>query len=393
MEFWLVQPNPMLMIPGPTPVPEAVLEVLARPPIGHRSPEFKAVLQSVYAALPPLFGTKRPVYVYTASGTGAMEAALVNTVPAGGAILVLSCGVFSQRWAEIANTLGLTVHVQTVPAGHAHDLTQLEAFLKGPDARNVQAVCCIHNETSTGVMNPVAEIARIVRAYSDALVIVDTVTSLGAVAFEMDAWGVDVAVSGSQKGFMLPPGLAFLACSERALARHQQVSAPGYYFNFTHAEKNTAAGQTPWTPALGLIRGLEKALELMHAEGVQAIEARHRLNQQMIRQAATAMGLSLFVPDEQIASPAITAILPPEGISVDDIRAGIKRDFAITLANGQKDLTGKIFRVGHLGAIFPRDMLTVVSALEATLARLGYTGCQAGAGSAAAQQVWRQAHG
>ncbi len=376
-----------LMIPGPTPVPEEILEVLARPPIGHRSPEFKEVLKDVYSNLQWAFQTQRPVYLYTASGTGAMEAALVNVLNPGDEVLVLSCGVFSQRWAEIAKELGLQVHLQEAPAGQPHDVGKLETLLKSEQGKTIKAVCMIHNETSTGVINPVEELAKVIRENSDALVIVDTVTSLGATHFKMDEWGVDIAVSGSQKGFMLPPGLSFLAVSERALQAHQQCSNPGYYFNFTKYEKGIAGATTPYTPAVSLIRGLQKALEMMKAEGIDGTTQRHLRNRDMVRAAARAMALPLFVEAEAYASPSVTSIVPPEGLSVDAIRAGIKEQFNITIANGQKDLTGKIFRIGHLGAIFPRDILMTIASLEVVCHQLGYSKAPLGAGIAAAQEV------
>lgn len=383
----LMKADPLLMIPGPTPVPNAVLEVLARPPIGHRSEAFKAILKEVYAGLQWVFQTQQPVFLYTASGTGAMEAALVNTLNPGDEILVLACGVFSLRWAEIARELGLVVHLQEVPAGSANSAADLEAFLKSPYGPTLKAVCMIHSETSTGVLNPIAQLAQVVRAHSDALVIVDTVTGLGAAPLLFDEWGLDIAVSGSQKGFMIPPGLAFLAASERAMAAHRQCRAPGYYFNFTKSEKNVGSGQTPYTPAINLTCGLQKALELMQADGLDELLQRHRKNQRMVRQAARAMGLSLFVKSDDEASLSVTSIVPPEGVSVDAIRAAMREQFSITIANGQKELAGKIFRIGHLGAVFPRDVFTVIAALEMVLHQLGYDQTPLGAGVAATQEV------
>jgi aspartate aminotransferase-like enzyme len=380
-----MKPDPMLMIPGPTPVPQEVLEVMARPPIGHRSPEFKAILKDVYAGLQWIFQTQRPVFLYTASGTGAMEAAMVNVLNPGDEILVLSCGVFSHRWAEIANELGLVVHLQEVPAGQPSNAEDLTTFLNSDYGPRIKAVYMIHSETSTGVLNPVKALTQIIRTHSDALVIVDTVTSLGAAPFHFDDWDIDIAVSGSQKGFMIQAGLAFLAVSERAMKAHQQVKAPGYYFNFSKYEKNIEPGQTPYTPAISLIRGLQKALELMQAEGLENITRRHFRNQMMVRNAVRAMGLPLFVESDAFASPAVTSILPPDGVSVDHIRAGLKDKFGIIVANGQKELLGKIFRIGHLGAIFPRDMLTTLSSLEVVLHELGFNKTPLGTGVAAAQ--------
>ncbi len=382
----------LLMIPGPTPVPATIMEAMARPAMGHRSGEFKAIMKEVYAGLKWVFQTEQPVFMYSASGTGAMEAALVNTVHPGEEILVLACGVFSMRWAEIAKELGIKVHLQSVPAGQANSAEELEQFLKSPEGQNVKAVCMIHSETSTGVLNPVEQFSQIIRAHSNALVVVDTVTGLGAAPFYFDKWGIDIAVSGSQKGFMIHPGLAFLAVSPKAMAVHQQCQNPGFYFNFSKNEKNIEPGQTPYTPAVSLARGLQEALRLMKEEGLDAIWQRHRLNQHMTRAAMRAMGLTLFVQDDAIASPSVTSIVPPSGVSVDDIRAGLRDHFSMTVANGQKDLMGKIFRIGHLGAVFPREVLTAVAATEAVMHKLGFNQAPLGAAVAAAQKEWIQ-HG
>ena len=377
----------LLMIPGPTPVPQAILEVLARPPIGHRSEGFKKILNDVYTGLQWVFQTKQPVLLYTASGTGAMEAALVNVLNAGDTVLVLDCGVFSHRWAEIAKTLGLTVQLLSVPPGEPNLPETLAQTLNGPEGKNIKAVCLIHSETSTGVMNPIQELTRVVREHSEALVIVDTVTSLGATEFKFDDWGVDIAVSGSQKGFMLPPGLAFLAVSERAMAAHKQCATPGYYFNFSKYEKSQSTLQTPYTPAITLTCGLQKALSLLQEEGLEGVFARHALNRKMARESMLALGLPLLVKDDQYASPATTAVYPGEGASVDAVRAAMRERFSITIANGQKDLAGKIFRIGHLGAIFPRDMLTVISCLETVYHQHGFTQAQPGVATGKAQEV------
>jgi aspartate aminotransferase-like enzyme len=386
----MIKADPMLMIPGPTPVPASVLEVLARAPIGHRSSEFKATMKSVYTRLKWIFQTEQPVFLYTASGTGAMEAALVNTVNPGELVLVLSCGVFSKRWAEIAKTLGMNVTLQEIPDGQAFSPDDVAGILKAQSG--FKAVCLIQSETSTGVLNPVESLTAAIKQHSDALVFVDTVTSLAAAPFYMDQWGVDIAVSGSQKGFMTPPGLAFLAVSERAMAAHKTCKTPGYYFNFTQNEKNIESGQTPYTPAVSLIRGLDKALEMMQTDGLEAIFKRHQLTQSMAREAMRRLGLALFVESDILASPAVTSVIPPQGVSVDDIRAGLREQFGITIANGQKDLIGKIFRIGHLGAIFPRDMLTTLSALEILLYQSGYRQYPLGTAVGAAQEVMVASH-
>lgn len=360
-----------LMIPGPTPLPEAVRVELARPAIGHRGAEFKAVLKQVLPGLQWLFQTTRDVLLYTASGTGAMEAALVNTLNPGDEVLVLSCGVFSQRWVEIAKSLGLRVEVMSVPPGEANSLEGLKERLAQDTERRLRAVLLTHSETSTGVLNPVQAMCAVIRAHG-ALSIVDVVTSLGATAFYFDDWQVDIAISGSQKGFMLPPGLSFLALSERAWQAHQACVNPGYYFNFTRYRKAQAEFTTPYTPATPLILALKVALEMMREEGLEAIWSRHARLQAMTRAGAEALGLSLLVPELAIASPAVTPIRPPGNITVDAIRAGLKEHFSIVVADGQKELKGNIFRIGHLGYIFERDVLMTLASLEVVLTDLGH---------------------
>lgn len=373
-----------LMIPGPTPLPDAVRQALARPPVGHRSPEFRRVLERVLPRLQWIFQTESDVFLYTASGTGAMEAALANTLNAGDKVLVLACGVFSRRWAEIAEALGLDVELLEVPYGEPTPVDLLKSRLAEDTDKAVRAVCLIHSETSTGVLNPVQDLAAVIRDHG-ALSLVDTVTGLGAAEFKFDDWGVDLAVSGSQKGFMIPPGLSFLAVGKRAWQAHEQCRHPGYYFNFSKTKKAQAEFNTPWTPSTALILALEAALDLMEAEGLENIIRRHARLQAMTRAGARAMDLDLFVSDDALASPAVTSILPPPGVSVDGIRAGLKQRFGLIVANGQKELKGKIFRIGHLGHQGERDVLMTLAALETVLIDLGYK--PAAGGTDAARDV------
>jgi aspartate aminotransferase-like enzyme len=381
----------LLMIPGPTPLPESVREVLGRPAIGHRSAEFKEVLKRVFPNLRWIFQSKNQVFLYTASGTGAMEAALSNTVNAGERILVLVNGVFSQRWSEIAKTLGIVVETLDVPPGEAHTPALLREYLQANQGTEYKAIMLTHSETSTGVLNPVRELTQICReSHPEALVIADTITSLGAADFSLDDWDIDIAVSGSQKGFMLPPGLSFLALSDRAWQAHQQCKAPGYYFNFTRYQKAQLENTTPYTPATPQITGLDVALQLMMDEGLENIVRRHTQLRDMTRAGLRAMGLSLFVSQDQYASLSVTSFLPPDGVSVDTVRANLKKRFGIVIADGQKELKGKIMRIGHLGHVSQRDMLTTLSALEAVLRDLGVN-VPNGAGVAAAIQLQQEA--
>jgi aspartate aminotransferase-like enzyme len=377
----------LLMIPGPTPLPEAVRDVLSRTAIGHRSAEFKDVLKRVFPNLQWIFQCKNQVFLYTASGTGAMEAALCNTVNPDERILVLVNGVFSHRWAEIAKTLGISVETLDVPPGEAHTPDLLREYLQATQNTVYKAIMLTHSETSTGVLNPVAELTTVCReTHPNALIIADTITSLGAAHFNLESWDIDIAVSGSQKGFMLPPGLSFLALSNRAWQAHQQCKNPGYYFNFTRYQKAQLENTTPYTPATPQILGLDVALQLMMEEGLDALVQRHTQLRDMTRAGLKAMGLELFVPQDVFASPSVTSFVPPNGVSVDAVRAGLKKRFGIVIADGQKDLKGKIMRIGHLGHVSQRDVLTTLSSLEAVLTDLGVS-VPSGAGVAAAIQV------
>ena len=361
----------LLMIPGPTPLPDAVRAALSAPAVGHRSAEFKEILKRVFSGLQWLFRSKNDVLLYTSSGTGAMEAALCNTLNPGDRILVLVNGVFSQRWADIAKTLGLAIETLNVPAGETPTPALLrEALTQATEP--FRAVMMTHSETSTSVLSPLKELTQVVRELSpESLVIADTVTSLGAADFDFDGWDLDIAVSGSQKGFMLPPGLAFLTYSDRAWKAHQQCKNPGFYFNFTRYQKAQQEFTTPYTPATALILALDIALQMMREEGLENIVSRHQKLQRMTRAGLRGMGLDLFVPDDRLASPSVTAFVPPDGVTVDAIRAGLKKQFAIVIADGQKELKGKIARIGHLGYVSEREVLTVLSALEAVLLGLG----------------------
>jgi aspartate aminotransferase-like enzyme len=380
-----VKQTDILMIPGPTPLPDAVREVMSRPAIGHRSAEFKTVLKRVLPRLQWIFQTKSDVFLYTASGTGAMEASIINTLNPGDTVLALVCGVFSARWAEVAETLGITVERLTVPAGEPNLAEPLQQRLAQDSGKTIKAVMFTHSETSTGVLSPVQQLAQIIRDHG-ALSIVDAVTSMGATDVPVDDWGLDLVISGSQKGFMIPPGLSFLSVSERAWAAHKQCKQPGYYFNFTKYKKAQDDFTTPYTPATHLILGLDAALEMMEIEGLQAIFERHHRLRDMTRAGVRAMGLECLVKDDAYASTAATAVIPPDGVSVAQIRQGLKERFGIVVADGQKELKGKIFRIGHLGHVGEREVFMVLAALEAVLIQHGVA-IESGTAIAAAQGV------
>ena len=360
-----------LMIPGPTPVPESVLLAMAKHPIGHRSSEFSAILEETYADLKWLFQTQNDVFIYTSSGTGAMEAALSNLINEGDKVLSLVIGNFGNRWAKIAASCGADVEKIEVPAGQAINPEVLKEKLDADVNKEIKIVTLTHNETSTGVTNPLKELAAIIKAHG-AVSVVDGVTSVGAIECNMDEWGIDVLISGSQKGFMIPPGLAFLAASEKAFKLHEQCKHPSFYFDWSAYKKSVKANSTPYTPAVNLIVALNEALKMMKKDGLENILARHAKHAKALRAAIKKIGLKLMVEDDAIASNAITSVYPPEGISVPDIRSTLKKDFDIVVANGQNDLKDKIFRMGTLGFVCDRDVLAAIASLEASLYKLGY---------------------
>jgi aspartate aminotransferase-like enzyme len=372
----------MLMIPGPTPVPENVLLALAKHPIGHRSGEFSQIMADVTANLKWLHQTVNDVLMLTVSGTGAMEAGIINFFSPGDRVLVVHNGKFGERWAEVATAFALDVQEVTAPWGQPIDPNAVKLALDADIAKAIKGVIVTHSETSTGVINDLETIAKYVKAHG-ALIIVDAVTSMGAVNVPIDTWGLDVVCSGSQKGFMIPPGLGFVTVSPKAWAAYKVAKLPRYYMDLGKYSKGAAKNTTPFTPPVNLIFALQAALTMMKAEGLENIFARHQRHMHASRAAVTAMGLALYAPEGH-GSPAITAVSSTEA---EQIRSVMKKKFDIVLAGGQDDLKGKIFRIGHLGFVCDRDILTALAALEATLVELGHTGFTPGAGVAAAAQV------
>ncbi len=360
-----------LMIPGPTPVPETVLLAMAKHPIGHRSGEFEAILKYCYEGLKEIFQTKNDVFIYAASGTGAMEAALSNLINEGDKVLSLVIGNFGNRWAKIAKSLGAEVQTIDKAYGETVSVEELKAVLDADVNKEIKIVTMTHSETSTGAKNDVQALCKLVQEHG-ALSVVDGVTSVSAMEVKMDEWGIDVLVSGSQKGFMIPPGLSFLAASDKAYAVYEQCKHPSFYFDWAAHRKAVRNNTTPYTAAVNLIFALQAAIEMIKEEGMEKIYARHKKHALAIRSAIRAIGLKLFVEDDDKASYSITSILPPEGVSVPDIRSGLKKDYDIIVANGQNDLKDKIFRMGTLGFVSERDVLTAVASLEAVLYKLGY---------------------
>ncbi|MBW5397106.1 pyridoxal-phosphate-dependent aminotransferase family protein [Brachyspira pilosicoli] len=358
-----------LMIPGPTPVPESALIEMAKHPMAHRSKEFSNILKEVYEDLKYVFQTKNDVFLFTASGTGAMCAALENIVNEGDKVLCLVIGNFGARWAKIAESRGAEVIKLEVPLGEVIKPQMLEEALN--KNKDIKIVTLTHSETSTGAANDVKTLCSIIKKHG-ALSVVDGITSLCAMEFKTDEWNIDVALSGSQKGFMIAPGLSFLTASEEAFKMHEQCKYPSFYFNWKEHKKSLAKDTTPFTPAVSLISSLHISLKMIKEEGIENVNKRHKKLSLALRAAIKTIGLKLFVEDDNNASYAITSILPPEGITVPDIRKTLKDDYDIIVANGQGSLENKIFRIGTLGFVCERDLIMAVGALEASLIKLGY---------------------
>lgn len=376
----------MLMIPGPTPVPEQVLLAMAKHPIGHRSGDFSKLIGEVNQNLKWLHQTQNEVLVLAASGTGAMEAGIINFLSAGDRVLVGCNGKFGDRWAEVCDAYGLQTERVTAEWGKALDPEVFREKLESDTEKQIKAVIITHSETSTGVINDLETINRHVKAHGEALIIVDTVTSIGATSVPSDEWGLDVVASGSQKGYMIPPGLGFVAVSPKAWEAYKTAKLPRYYLDLGKYRKSAAKNTTPFTPAINLYYALHAALRMMQAEGLENIFARHHRLLTATRAAIKAMGMPLFAADE-CASPAITAVMP-SGVEAEQIRSIMRKRFDIALAGGQDHLSGQIFRIGHLGFVSDRDILSAIGALESTLQELGYENFTPGAGVAAAARVF-----
>jgi len=353
-----------LRIPGPTPCPPDVLAASAQPMINHRGPEFANVLGNVSEGLKWVFGTSSEVFSLTASGTGGLEAAIVNVLSPGDLVLSISVGSFGERFANIAKSYGAKVDTYAVEWGQAADPAVIEARLKANP--NYKAILVTHNETSTGVTNPLKEIAAVAKPH-DCLIIVDAVSSLSSIPCPVEEWGLDVVISGSQKGWMSPPGLAFVWLSEKAWAANVNATMPRFYFDLARAKSSLEKEQTPWTPALSVFFALDHAFSLMREEGLESIYERHRKAGELTRSLAEQNKLELFA-NKNYASNTVTAIKWPEHIDGKKISSLAREKFDVVIGGGQAKLQGKIFRIGHLGHFkleeIEDSVLTVVNLLE-----------------------------
>lgn len=359
----------LLMIPGPTPVPQSVLLAGAKPMINHRGPEFAALLAEVTAGLKRVFQTDHDVFILTASGTGGLEAAIVNVLSPGDLVLSVSIGVFGDRFATIAKTFGAKVESLNFEWGQAVDPEKLRARLAADKKKDIKAVLVTHNETSTGVANDLSTIGPVVREHG-ALLLVDGISSLLAMDCQTDAWSLDVVVAGSQKAFMIPPGLAFIAISDRAWAAMAGAKMPRFYWDLKKAKDYLERGQTPWTPAVPQFFQLREALKILEAEGLQACFARHARLAAAVRAGVGALGLKLFA-DPAHASNAVTSVKKPDGIEVSALRKLMLQKYGVVLAGGQQQLQNEIFRIGHLGYVSEPEIIATLGALGLALRELG----------------------
>lgn len=373
----------ILRIPGPTPIPPRVQQAMSRPMIGHRSGQFSKLFAETAAKLKPFFGTTQDVLVVTGSGTSALEMAVVNTVQPGEEVAVLVSGAFGERFAKICERFGIIAHRLDVAWGEAITPEALAPFLA--DKPQVKAVFATYCETSTGVLNPIKELAQVVRQKTDALFIVDAVSCLGAVPCEMDEWGLDIVVTGSQKAFMLPTGLAFIAVSERAWNVIDQIKAQAFYLDLKAYRKSFAEKTTPYTPAVSLVFGLEEVIAVMEEEGLETIIKRHELMRDMTRAAMSALGIPLMTKDEY-GSPTVTSLDPQGLFDAEELRKVLRTKHNLIIAGGQQHLKGKIFRIGHMGYCEPLDVIQIIAAIEMALKQIGYE-VELGKGVKAAQEV------
>ncbi|MFJ8233249.1 pyridoxal-phosphate-dependent aminotransferase family protein [Streptomyces sp. NPDC094448] len=339
-----------LQIPGPTNVPDQVLRAMSAPTCDHRGPEFAALTTRLLDVIRPVFGTSGPVVIYPSSGTGAWEAALVNTLSPGDRVLCFETGHFSTLWEEMARSLGLRTEIVPGDWRHGADPDELARRLAADTDHSVKAVCVVHNETSTGVTSRIADIRRAIdEAAHPALLLVDTISSLGSIDYRHEEWGVDVTVSCSQKGLMLPPGLGFNAVSPKALAAREQAGLPRSYWDWGPILEANRRGQYPYTPATNLLYGLVEAVEMLNAEGLPEVYARHARHAEATRAAVRGWGLEVLCADEREHSGSLTAVLLPEGHDADKVRRIVLERFDMSLGAGLGKLAGKVFRIGHLG--------------------------------------------
>ena len=373
-----------LMAPGPTPVPSEVLLAMAQPILHHRTPEYEALFIEVLAGLKRLVQTSLDVIPLACSGTGAMEAAVVNTLSAGDTVVVVSAGKFGERWLDLCRAFGINVVEVKAPYGETVSPERVAEALK--TTPGIKAVLVQHSETSTGVLHDVRGYAAVTRG-TDAILVVDAVSSLGIADLPMDAWGVDVVVAGSQKGLMLPPGLGFCALSEKAWVKNKTAKLPRYYLDLAEERKTLARNEAHFTPAVSIVVGLRTVIQMLEREGLANVFKRHDRLARATRAGVEALGLRLFC--KATPSPAVTAVMAPAGVNTEQIVKAYSQSHNITIAGGQGEMKGGVFRLGHMGYAAEFDVIASLSALEQVLAEIGQP-VDFGAGVRGAQKVFAE---
>jgi alanine-glyoxylate transaminase / serine-glyoxylate transaminase / serine-pyruvate transaminase len=365
-----------LQIPGPSPVPDRILRAMSLPTIDHRGPEFGALGLKVLSGLKQIFQTTSPVIVYPASGTGAWEAALCNTLSPGDRVLMYETGHFASMWTQMAKRLGLNVELaasegpdEHFPQAHswrrAIDVDLIEARLRADTQKRIKAVCVVHNETSTGVTSPILPVRRVLDSLSHpALLLVDSISGLACADYRHDAWGVDVTISGSQKGLMMPPGMSFNALSDRAIEASKSARLPRSYFAWDEILELNKTGYWPYTPNTNLLYGLSEALDMLRSEGLDQVFARHQRWAAAVRAAINAWGLPIQCADPDAYSPAVTGVITPPGVNADALRRLIHERFDMSLGTGLGKLKGRMFRIGHLGNSNDLTLLACLAGCE-----------------------------
>ena len=383
-----------LAIPGPSPVPDRILRAMSMPTIDHRGPEFGPLGLKVLTDIKKIFKTQHPVVIYPASGTGAWEAALANTLSAGDHVIMFETGQFATLWKKVADRLGIKSEFLGLPGmdgwrrGVQADL--IEARLKADTAHSIKAVCVVHNETSTGVTSNIAAVrAAIDAAKHPALLMVDTVSGLGAADYRHDEWGVDVAVGGSQKGLMMPPGISFNALSPKAIEANKTAALPRSFWAWDEMLEMNKTGYFPYTPNTNLLYGLHEALDMILAEGLESVFARHQRLAKACRAAVTGWGLEIQCADASVYSPVLTGAMMPEGIDADKVRKVIYERYDTSLGMGLGKVKGKMFRIGHLGECNDVSLMGTLCAVEMGLAVAGVA--LKGSGVTAAMEVLKTA--
>ena len=371
-----------LFSPGPTMLPPEILLKMAEPIMHHREPDFSRIIAEIRENLKYLFQTDKEVLMFASSGTGAMDGAVSNLLSRGDTALVVRGGKFGERWQEICEAYGVQVRAIDVPWGEAVDPGLVEEALTKD--RSIRAVYTTASETSTGVRHPIGELARITRHHDETVIVADAITGIGVFDLPMDEWGIDVLVTGSQKALMLPPGLSFVALSDKAWRLTERSDLPKYYFDFKRELKKLQANDTSFTPAITLVVGLRESLRMIREEGLEALFARHQKLADATRAAVGALGLELYA--EKSPSNAVTAVKIPDSVGAKELKNRFYERFGITVAGGQDRAKGKIIRIAHLGYYNHLDMIMVISALELILKEMGHR-FELGAGVRAAEEV------